>query len=115
MNTLKTCSICDEKKTLKNFYVCMDKGHAKYKSECKECTKKRLRRKYFVKANRKRIAGTPEYQAYQRAYYAANKKKFHDYYKGFRERHPEYYKDIYWRNKKRRDDARDALKDRDIA
>lgn len=59
---MKTCTKCNEEKPLEDFYL---RGHNKWKSECKECSKARVNK--WVQENR------DHHNKYQNNYYHTKK------------------------------------------
>ena len=94
----KICSICGLEKLLTDFYFRKDKND--YRHDCKECGKKRDKRK----------RENPEYyeirKEYDRRYYHTHKKECHERTsirrRKFRETHPERYIWMHIRNKCRK-------------
>lgn len=95
----KICSLCKKSKDMnKDFYLCT----GKYRSECKECTKKRnVRYQRKVKAWKYRYIDDETRRHYMREYYDKNKERFARYRSEFRARFPEYYKEYFRRRKEK--------------
>lgn len=111
----KTCTLCKIVKPLNDFYLIYTPiGSATYRSECKKCKNKRdIRNHQKKRKKRKNGAGNPNYQAYQRKYYAENPERFKRYRAEWRARYPTYFTDLARRKKAAQTSAREALRDAD--
>lgn len=110
----KICTCCITLKPIKDYYTSRRTPTIIYKSECKKCTISRNQATINRKRRKKKMGGDPRYQAYQNDYYQKNKEKFRQYRLEFKERHPDYGKQRYWKAKDKRIKAQEALTERDI-
>lgn len=103
----KECTKCKETKSLRDYYLLKDKGQYRYKSWCKACVCKYVRmarKKTTVKKKR-----DPFYKEYQRMYYRTHREEFRRYRKEFLNRHPNYFRERYARQKQQQEDLKSAL------
>lgn len=111
----KCCTKCGEEKKISQFYFWKNPaGTRVFKSECKPCTISRNALSSKKRRAPRKRSGNPIYQEYQRIYYSLNKEKFKHYRTEFKERHPDYHKNLYWKAKEAMTIAKEALKERDI-